>query len=199
MQLHMVSALFDGVEFPWYVAGGWAIDLFLRTVTRPHGDIEVLVFREDQELLRQRLAKCQLHKIVPAPEGGPEGGKVEPWLPGDTLALPVHQLRARTAQVDFDIFLADGAGERWVYRRDARVTRSKAEMGGKSQVGIPFLIPEIVLLFKAKNLTPKDEADFSLVAGRLSEESRRWLLTALETAHPECAWIAALNPGRDQR
>ena len=187
--LQPLRPLLDAVECPWYVAGGWAIDLFLGAVTRPHADIDVLVFREHQEQLRHRLPIHRLHKIVPAPGGGIE----EPWLPGDVLELPVHQLRARTAQVDFDIFLADSVGAMWVYRRDTRIARLKADIGGRSPVGIPFLVPEIVLLFKARNPAPKDDADFSRVAPRLSRHSQRWLLTALQTAHPASPWIAALK------
>jgi len=33
---------------PWYIAGGWAVDLYLGYVSREHGDIEILVYREDQ-------------------------------------------------------------------------------------------------------------------------------------------------------
>jgi Aminoglycoside-2''-adenylyltransferase len=29
------------VDFPWFVAGGWAIELFLGTQTREHEDLEI--------------------------------------------------------------------------------------------------------------------------------------------------------------
>lgn len=40
---------------PWWIAGGWAIDLFLGRQTRPHGDTDVLVLRCDQLALQQVL------------------------------------------------------------------------------------------------------------------------------------------------
>lgn len=38
----------------WFIAGGWAIDLFIGTETREHGDIEFSVFRKDQVYLKKR-------------------------------------------------------------------------------------------------------------------------------------------------
>lgn len=46
------AAYFARYSLPWYVAGGWAVDLFLGRRTRPHEDIEVAVLRRDQGSLR---------------------------------------------------------------------------------------------------------------------------------------------------
>lgn len=35
-----VLSLLDGFGKPWWVAGGWAVDLFIGRPTRPHKDIE---------------------------------------------------------------------------------------------------------------------------------------------------------------
>ena len=40
---------------PWMIAGGWAIDLFLRRVTREHEDVDIAILRADQRELRTRL------------------------------------------------------------------------------------------------------------------------------------------------
>lgn len=44
-----------GFEGKWCIAGGWAIDLYLGKEIRTHGDIEILVFREDQKILKNYL------------------------------------------------------------------------------------------------------------------------------------------------
>ena len=41
-----VAALLAGVQAPWYVAAGWAIDLFLGEERREHEDLEIAVPRE---------------------------------------------------------------------------------------------------------------------------------------------------------
>jgi hypothetical protein len=44
---------FANVPVPWWIAGGWAIDLFLGRETRPHGDLDVGVLRRNVgEVLR---------------------------------------------------------------------------------------------------------------------------------------------------
>src|SRR5207302_1649698 len=60
---------------PWFVSGGWAIDLFLGRVTREHEDREVGVFRQDQRALREHLSGWALFKAIM----GPDGGAWVPW------------------------------------------------------------------------------------------------------------------------
>jgi putative ABC transport system permease protein len=45
----------QGLTCPWFVAGGWALDLFLGRVTRPHHDVDIALFREDQRQLRSHF------------------------------------------------------------------------------------------------------------------------------------------------
>jgi hypothetical protein len=46
-----VAHLMQGFPGPWFVSGGWAIDLFVGRVTREHEDREVGIFRQDQQAL----------------------------------------------------------------------------------------------------------------------------------------------------
>jgi hypothetical protein len=52
-----------------------------------------------------------------------------------------------------------------------------------------------VLLFKATRPTPKDEQDFETVLPELPASERRWLIAALDVAHPGHPWRGRL--GRD--
>ena len=51
-----VLSLLDGFGKPWWVAGGWAVDLFIGRLTRPHKDIEIALFRRDRLGLQEHLA-----------------------------------------------------------------------------------------------------------------------------------------------
>src|SRR5580698_4288909 len=44
------------LSIPWWIAGGWALDLFLGQETRPHGDIDVGIFRADAPVVCAMLA-----------------------------------------------------------------------------------------------------------------------------------------------
>jgi len=55
--------------------------------------------------------------------------------------------------------------------------------------GIPFLAPEIQLLYKALAIRAEDQADYDHVAPRLDADARTWLRTALRNVDPRHAWL----------
>jgi hypothetical protein len=62
---------------------------------------------------------------------------------------------------------------------------------------VPYLVPEIVLLFKAKHDRPKDHADFAGIVPLLDPTQRAWLAAAaLARVDPGHCWISDLRgPG----
>jgi hypothetical protein len=84
-------------------------------------------------------------------------------------------------------------GNTWICRRDERIRLSYDEVIARTKDGIPYGRPEIVLLFKAKHMREKDDADFAVVLPRLDAERRRWLAGALELVHPGHRWLAQLR------
>lgn len=91
------------------------------------------------------------------------------------------------------MMLEAGTPDLWVYKRAPSLTRPRGEMVWRTAEGIPSLNPAAVLLFKAKDRRPKDEADFALAQPRLPAAERRWLRDCLERLHPGHGWIAALG------
>jgi hypothetical protein len=55
------------------------------------------------------------------------------------------------------------------------------------------LVPEIVLLYKAHELTEKDEADFRSVLPHLTPSRKAWLLGALDETTPDHPWTRRLR------
>jgi hypothetical protein len=92
-----------------------------------------------------------------------------------------------------DVFREPWAGDTWVCRRDAAVRLPLVNAIERTPDGIPFLRPEIVLLFKAKHVREKDVADFDRALPRLELQRRRWLAEALRVVHPGHAWIERLE------
>jgi hypothetical protein len=66
-------------------------------------------------------------------------------------------------------------------------------IGHRTSEGIPYIAPEIQLLYKAKGRRPKDEADFMAVHPHLDQQSRAWLTQALTIVHPGHPWLAHLE------
>jgi Aminoglycoside-2''-adenylyltransferase len=171
-----------GYDRPWWIAGGWAIDLFVGGPPRRHDDVDVVVLRRDQHELAAHLDGWDI-QVVAHP------GELRPWR-GELLEPPVHELWARPAPDGAwtcELLLDEADGDRWVFRRDARVTLPLAEAGVERD-GLPVLAPEIVLLFKAKDPEPKDEADLAAALPLLSPAARAWLGQAIDVAYPEHPW-----------
>lgn len=182
-----MARLFGSLPVPWWIAGGQALDLFLGRQTRPHHDLDVEILRRDQQVVQRALHGWDLHAAG--------DGKLRPWQPGAWLPATINNLWCRpspTAPWAFDLLLADADGDRWRCRRDPRVTRPVREVGRRTADGLPYIAPEVQLLFKAKAARPKDEADFLAVAPRLDPAARRWLADALARLHPGHPWLSRL-------
>jgi predicted kinase len=183
-----VAGLLDGVGTPWCVVGGWALDLFRGEQTREHEDIEIAVPQSDFDLVRAKLAD---YEFWVAGSGG-----VWPLDEAGDAFFAHHQTWVRepsTGAWRLDVMRNPDDGGQWVCRRDRRIRRPYAEAMSFTSDGIPFLVPELVLLFKGKNTRPKDDEDLAATIRELNAETRSWLAGALEQVYGrDHRWIPAL-------
>jgi Aminoglycoside-2''-adenylyltransferase len=180
------SGRLAGVAAPWAVAAGWATDLFLGAQTREHEDLEIAVPAGRFGEVRDALAGYEFDVV----------GWGQRWpLDSPALALsPQTWVREpETGVYRLDIFREPHDGDTWVCRRDAVLRRPYREVIAVTADGVPYLVPEIVLLFKAKHSRPKDQADLELVLPRLDQAQRAWLAGALARVHPGHPWLALVG------
>ncbi len=106
------------------------------------------------------------------------------------------QAHAHRAGAFIDFLWGDIESDVWRYRRNPSVIRGIDRMALQTADGIPFLAPELVLLFKSKNTSgknrSKDQADFETVRPFLEPERQAWLRWALLLSDPAHPWIAEL-------
>ena len=124
-----------------------------------------------------------------------EGLMDELWAEGEWLELPVHEIHARrmgSQPSALEILLNESTEAEWRFRRNLEIRRPLSLIGLHSDIDVPFLSPEIVLLYKAKNRRAQDEADFHNVRNFLDPGRRAWLRQAIEVCHPEHPWLAVL-------
>ncbi|MER5640229.1 hypothetical protein ABT095_25200 [Kitasatospora sp. NPDC002227] len=175
-----------GLTAPWYVAGGWAIDLFTGGPVRPHGDLELAVPAADFPELRARFPEFPFDVIASGhlwPAAGPE------------LYEQTHQTWLRDPATDhflLDVFREPHDGPVWICRRDPSIRRPYESVIRRTGDGIPYLAPELALLFKAKYVRPKDQRDFEAALPLLDAAQRGALAELLEQVHPGHAWLAQL-------
>ncbi|MEN8113275.1 MAG: hypothetical protein ABFS21_02710 [Actinomycetota bacterium] len=178
---------------PWYVAGGWAIDLFVGRVTRDHHDVDILVARSDQRAIFDHFSDRSLLKVIPHPCGHVGQGTLVAW-DGRWLKLPIHQVFADDAEGNrIETLFGEIEGGVWRYRRNPKVKRRLADAVFDSGDGIAFLAPEIVLLFKAPLMREWDERDFAAALPVMTSEQRKWLTTALRRSHRNHPWLRQLS------
>jgi uncharacterized protein (DUF952 family) len=195
-------AAMNGFRAPWWVAGGWALELHAAAAPgdriRPHADLEISILRRDQRALFDHLAGWQLCAVV-------RSGILENW-DGRMLAAGVHQLWVRRGPpvpphtdrfaadpTMLDVLLEEAEGDSWRFRREPSITRPLRELGAATSRGVPFIRPEVALLYKAKHPRFKDKRDFDVSAPDLDATARAWLAAALEQAHPDHPWRIALD------
>ncbi|HEY2330320.1 MAG TPA: hypothetical protein VGH94_00245 [Acidimicrobiales bacterium] len=181
--------LLSGCVAWWWVAGGWAIDLLLGRQTRRHGDLDILVLRPDQHVVRSHLHAWDVHAADPP-------GTLRPWPIGEELPSSVHDIWCRTgptAPWAFQLMIDDVEDGDWLYRRNKIVRRPVTTLSGRaSRPALPVLAPEIQLLYKSGSLRDKDVADFDRLVPHLAVDERRWLRDALLATHQDHEWISRL-------
>jgi hypothetical protein len=184
-----------GYDGAWAVAGGWAIDLFVGRETRPHSDVDLAVLRRDQAMLRAHLGDADVRFA--------RDHALYSWPFGETLVLPVHEVHVKFADggalellLNETEALADEPDQSptWVFRRDFRVRRpfGRAFLTRES---IPFLAPEIALLYKSNDLSAKNTADLDVAVRVMSAEQRDWLRDAIALGSADHPWLAVIPSG----
>ena len=165
-----------GYPGPWWVAGGWAIDLHVERLTREHADVDLVVLRANQPLLRKLLADWDVRVA--------HRGTLEEW--NGFVVPPRHGLWARRepgGPWELEFLLAETEGDTWVSRHDASIRMPLGEVVLRNPEGIPYLRPELVLLHKSRNVRERDDWDFENVLPLLSADSRAWLRERLPDDH----------------
>ena len=112
--------------------------------------------------------------------------KSRKWLVRDDLEF---------IELEFDV----REGSDYVARESPRITLplDKAILHCD---GIPYLAPEVILFYKSDKYSsenpyakPKTESDFKTIMPMLAEESKKWLLDAIEETYPDgYGWLSEL-------
>ena len=168
-----LDAELPSTDVVWWVCGGWAIDLFLGRQTRDHADLDIGCFRQDAPWFQG----------LPEWSGsGAHAGKLHSLAVGDALPLHIDSLwfaRVGATTWGFQLMLETRRGADWVFRRDAAITRSVADLWWTIGDGLRVMRPEIQMLYKAKDPRPQDEMDLSNVL-------------------PPSRWTPSRRPGRPE-
>ena len=183
-----VAERLSGSSACWYVAAGWALDLFVVGLGRSHDDLEIGVPREQFAEIAQAFPGFEWDVV--------RNGCAWPFPEEADTSHQTWLREPATGRYRLDVFREPHDGDYWVCRRDTSITMPYRELILRTADGIPYLIPEVVLLFKAKARRPKDHADFVRVLP-VMDRSRKFRLSRwLSRVHPGHPWIEALSNHR---
>jgi hypothetical protein len=166
--------LLSPAPFPWWVAGGHALDLFVGHQTRIHADLDVSLLRADAPRWRAFLAGWDLHLA--------HAGVLTPWTEPE-VAPPVNSAWCRPRLTEpwcLQAMFEEGTATEWICRRHPAIRVPWSDAVLRSAEGIPYLAPQLQLLMKATDTRSKDDADFAAVFRRLAPEAAGWLASMLQ-------------------
>jgi hypothetical protein len=180
LTIRETAALFVGAPFRWWISGGQALELFTGRSWRRHDDTDVGICRQDAPALPDILGGWDLHLA--------SSGRLTPWS-GEPLWAELNQNNvwcrpSPSSPWRIDVTIGEGNEHEWIYRRDPSLRLPWREAVLQSEEGIPYLAPELQLLFKSKKVRPKDEEDAREVIGSLTASRRSRLTHWLPEGHP---------------
>jgi hypothetical protein len=183
---HEVAHRLSGTATPWCVAAGWALDLFRGEQTREHGDIEIAI-----------PAACFLDIRARFPgyvfDAAGSGRIWEDATPDELAATHQTWLRdPATGDYLLDVFREPHQGDTWICRHDETIRLPYRDIVHHTGDAVPYLAPELVLLFKAKHARPKDQVDFDETVPHMTPDQRATLAGLLARVHPGHRWLAHL-------
>jgi hypothetical protein len=170
------------------------MDLFLGSQTRQHNDLDIGVLRRDAMSIVAMLADWEVFEA--------KGGLLTQLPPRRAPRADVNSLWCRpegASEWVLELMLNDAEEDSWVYRRNRSINCPLQIAIRRNCEGIPYLAPEIQLLFKSRAPRPQDIADFLAVSPRLDLAARGWLKDALLKGDPYHPWLPVLGqrPGCD--
>jgi hypothetical protein len=178
----------ETLDVAWCVAAGWAIDLFVGSERRKH---------EDLEIAAPARAFPQLHALLDDLEFYAVGdGEVTAVAESPERFDGTHQtwgLDRATFEWRIDVFREPSDGGEWICRRHEEIRLPYDELIERTAGGIPYVRPEVALLFKAKAAREKDEDDLNDVLPLLAPSRRALLRDWIALVHPDHSWLARLG------
>ena len=153
-------------------------------------DTDVLILRKDQLAMQDYLKDWVMYKTS-------QPG-LKSWKKGEYLEIGVNSVWCKKVQDSpwaLQIMFMDSEDDEWFFRRNPIIRGKISELGLITDSGIPYLKPEIQLMYKAKKkILQKDKLDFQNTIDKLDYNSLIWLINALQKQFAENhLWINEIS------
>ena len=201
------NAMLADKGFDYAFCGGYAIDLFLGYESRKHGDIDVSVYREDRNSIipymhslgfsvYEMLGGGKAHRIMDIADQErkkrnifcctEDCGLVDLVRTDEKDVFWIDFHHIGQSKLNFIEFLFDDRSEHgFLYARNHQITR-KLEDAILRREGIPYLAPELCLLYKSTDIGREGyQQDYDLAIPRMNRNQIEWLNASLDVCYAE--------------
>ena len=200
-----VKQLLQDAAFLWAVCGGFGLDLFLNEEIRNHGDMDICVFEENREMILRHMLERDwkvyefrgMGKVRPmrdeqSSEPGrnllclKEGCELIRFYPCDERDQYHRFFHTGIQELNYLEFLFNRAEKGEFLFDSGKGIRRNLTKAIRHRDEIPYLAPEIVLLYKASSAQDgKNHSDFERVYPRMNQDQQNWLLESLKALYPQ--------------
>lgn len=195
-----------GAQFPWAICGGYAISLYLNKDIRVHGDIDVCVFEKDRNSALKYMLDAgwnvyefrgmgkvrRLNSDAVSDAGRnlmcvKEDCKLVKFYPCEEEGMLYHEfLNDGISKCNYiEVLFNYEEDSKFVFDADNGIKRES----GKTIMhrnGVPYLAPEIVLLYKAAQPDRNENRiDFESAYPHMNDEQKAWLMQSIKKLYPE--------------
>ena len=187
-----VARRFGHIDVPWYIAAGWAIDLFLGSVRRDHEDIEIAVPCNRRAEVLDALDGFEFFAA-----GLPSSGFVTELPVAKASDSDSHQTWVREPASGLwrlDIFSEPSDGQTWICRRDSRIRMPYERLIERTRKG-SLRPPGGGSVLQSQGCTPQRRRRLRSGTDATRQGRRRWLARALET---RASWPHMAGAALDQ-
>ncbi|MFC5700383.1 nucleotidyltransferase domain-containing protein [Cohnella faecalis] len=172
---------------PWFIAGGWSIDLAVGEKTRNHKDMDICIFREDVEYALEHFQGWDVHVAVPGEH------RLERVNELGDLNPPRYCLHLFKGDEFLEILLTERRKEEVIFRKNREINMHISDFI-RGHLPRLYVNPAWQLLFKSLSTREEDEHDFRVYRGRVKDtKSKKWLLDSMIKVKGNAEWIEKLR------
>ena len=193
LDLDGARAFFDGFDRPWWVVGGWSVEVFTGH-QREHEDIDVSILACDAPAFREfvgdrwHLWSNTSGSLRPLTDRRPD-------IPAPDCQIWVRRNAASPWVMDLP--LTPDVDGLWLNKRMPDHVVPLDEATWVTDDGLRVVNPEIALLYKAAVGRRKDQRDLDRALPLLDAAQRAWLHESIARLYPGHAWLDRVGDGAD--
>lgn len=204
--LEQAKDLLKELNAAWAFCGGFALELFLGSEIRKHGDIDICVFEDDRNGIKEYMLKNQwkvyqflgcgrVRALEAADKSDPgrnlmclkEGCALVDFYPCEESGVLMHDFHhVGMERLDYLEFLFNRRQNgQFIFDRELEIVRDM-QKAILYRGEYPYIAPEIALLYKAANAdNPEYQRDYGAVITRLDGEQLRWFRDSMEKLYTQ--------------